>query len=326
MSTGPESRPARVRRLHVPPSLAGERLDRALAVLMAEVSRTRLKAAILAGGVRLSDLTVEKPGERVAAGAEIEVDLSALVPRPREGAGELGFEVLYEDDELVVVDKPAGMLAHATPRARGGSVSELAVARFGPLPSAQGSDRPGIVHRLDAGTSGLMVLGRSARALEELMRQFRERTVEKTYLALAWGDPRFESDWIRSPLARSAQGRSRVEVVPHGEGREAETLYQVRERFGVAALLACQPRSGRTHQVRAHLHHAGHPLIGDPLYKPRGGPPAQLPSGAPVPLRQALHAHALSFRHPSGGEVLRFESPFPPDLLALLEWLRAYGG
>ncbi len=323
MSSAPRARPGRVRRLRVPTELGGERLDRILAALLSGVSRTRIQAAIRAGGVRRSGAVLERPREPVESGVELEVDLSALAPEARAAPDGPGFEVVYEDEELAVIDKPAGMLAHGGARARGGTVAELAVARFGELPSAQGTDRPGIVHRLDAGTSGLMVLGRTPQALAGLMRQFRERQVEKTYLAFAWGDPRFESEWIRAPLARRSAGRGRVGVVPAGEGREAETFYEVEERYGIAALLACQPRSGRTHQVRAHLHHAGHPLIGDPLYRPRGGPPARLPAEAPLPKRQALHAHRLGFRHPSKGDVLRFESPLPADLAQLRDWLRA---
>lgn len=314
------------RSLRVPSALSGARLDRALAVLCADVSRTRLKAAIQGGGVRVDGATVVRPGQPVAADAAIEVDAAALEPRVRAPSEELDFEVLHEDEDLAVIVKPAGMLSHPTDTVRGGTVSELAVARFGPLPSLQGADRPGIVHRLDAGTSGVMVLGRSERAFADLMVQFRERAVEKTYWAVVWGEPRFDTGWIETPIARSAAVPSRMSVAAQGEGREAATWYEVRERFGVAALVEASPKSGRTHQIRVHLASIGHPLLGDPLYKRRGGPPARLAPDAPLPRRQALHARSLRFRHPGSGEIVHFEAPLPADLAALLEWLRASAG
>jgi len=310
------------RLLRVPRELAGERLDRALAALCADVSRTRLKAAIQAGGVRVEGATVDRPGQPVEAGAEIEVDAEALEPRVRAGSDELDFQVLYEDEHLAVIVKPAGMLSHPTDALRGGTVSELAERRFGPLPSLQGADRPGIVHRLDGGTSGVMVLGRSERAFGELLRQFREREVEKSYLALVWGEPRFDTGWIKAPIARSAAVPSRMDVAAEGEGRDAATWYEVRERFGVAALVRASPKSGRTHQIRVHLASIGHPLIGDSVYKRKGGPPVRLAGDAPIPARQALHANALRFKHPVSGQDMAFEAVMPEDMRVLLEWLR----
>jgi 23S rRNA pseudouridine1911/1915/1917 synthase len=314
--------PRGARHLRVPTELAGERLDRALAALCADVSRTRLKAAIQAGGVRVDGATVDRPGQPVEADAQIEVDGGALAPRVRAGSDELDFQVLFEDEHLAVIVKPAGMLSHPTDAVRGGTVSELAERRFGPLPSLQGSDRPGIVHRLDGGTSGVMVLGRSERAFAELMRQFRAREVEKTYLALVWGEPRFDTGWIEAPIARSAAVPSRMDIAAEGEGRDAATWYEVRERFGVSALVEASPKSGRTHQIRVHLASIGHPLIGDSVYKRKGGPPVRLAADAPLPARQALHAHALRFKHPVGGQAMAFEAPLPEDMTALLEWLR----
>jgi len=315
--------PRPVRRFRVPAELAGTRLDRVLAALCDDISRTRLKAAIQAGGVRLDGAPVDRPGLPVEGLAELEVDEASLRPRMRVRASDLDFEVLHADEHLAVIVKPAGMLSHPTATARGGTVSELAVGRWGELPTLQGVDRPGVVHRLDAGTSGVMVVGRSERAFADLMRQFRERTVQKTYLALVWDEPRFDTGWIEAPIARSAHVPNRMDVVAPGQGRAATTWYEVRERFEVAALVACSPRSGRTHQIRVHMHSIGHPLLGDPVYKRRGGTAGRLPVEAPVPRRQALHAHALAFRHPISGEPLRFEAPLPPDFAALLEWLRA---
>jgi len=311
-----------VRRFRVPAELSGTRLDRVLAALCVDVSRSRLKAAILSGGVRLEGVPVDRPGLPVEGQAELEVDEGSLAPRMRVGRQTLEFAVLHEDEHLAVISKPAGMLSHPTPTARGGTVSELAAARWGELPTLQGADRPGVVHRLDAGTSGVMVIGRSAPAFADLMRQFRERSVEKTYLAAVWGEPRFDTGWIEAPIARSTSVPNRMDVVAPGEGRTAATWYEVRERFQVAALVECSPRSGRTHQIRVHLHSIGHPLLGDPIYKRRGGPPVRLPADAPLPRRQALHAHTLVFTHPASGKRLRFEAPLPPDMATLLDWLR----
>jgi 23S rRNA pseudouridine1911/1915/1917 synthase len=311
-----------VRRFRVPVELAGTRLDRVLAALCDDVSRTRLKAAIQSGGVRLDGLPVDRPGQPVEGHAELEVDEAALAPRMRVRESGLEFEVLHEDEHLAVIVKPAGMLSHPTPTARGGTVSELAVARWGDLPCLQGADRPGVVHRLDAGTSGVMVLGRSEQAFSDLMRQFRERSVEKTYLALVWDEPRFDTGWIDAPIARSTTVPNRMDVVAAGQGRAATTWYEVRERFEVAALVSCSPKSGRTHQIRVHLHSIGHPLLGDPVYKRRGGPSGRLAGQAPIPRRQALHAASLAFRHPVTGGPVRFEAPPPADFAALLAWLR----
>jgi 23S rRNA pseudouridine1911/1915/1917 synthase len=320
--TEPPSDSQPIRSLRVPAELAGTRLDRALALLCPDVSRTRLKSAIGKGGVRVDGLTAARPGSPVTAGAVLEVDLALLVPEVREMESDQAFEVLFEDEHLAVVVKPAGMLVHPTPRLRGGTLSELAVARWGPLPSPQGVDRPGIVHRLDAGTSGVLLLCKSEAACAELLRQFREREVEKTYLAVVWGDPRFDTGWIEVPIARSPSVPNRMEAAAPGEGRPSTTYYEVRERFGCAALLACFPRTGRTHQIRVHLAGLGHPLIGDALYRARGAPSKPLPSGAPLPERQALHAAALAFRHPVTGVPMAFEAPLPADIADLLESLR----
>jgi 23S rRNA pseudouridine1911/1915/1917 synthase len=320
------SRERSARCVLVPGQLAGARLDRVLAALCSDLSRTRLKAAIQAGGVRVDGARIDRPGQPVEAGARIELDGEALEPRLRSGVEGLELEVLYEDEDLAVIVKPAGMLSHPTDAVRGGTVSELAVQRFGRMPTLQGEDRPGIVHRLDAGTSGVMVLGRSERAFGDLMHQFRQREVEKTYVALVWGEPRFDTGWIEAPIARSAAVPSRMDVAAQGEGREAATWYEVRERFVVAALVEASPKSGRTHQIRVHLASIGHPMIGDPVYKRRGGPPVRLGTDAPLPSRQALHASSLGFRHPVSGERVRFEARMPEDMVGLLEWLRAGGG
>jgi 23S rRNA pseudouridine1911/1915/1917 synthase len=305
----------------VPPELDGWRLDKALAALEPELGRERLKGIVLAGGVQLGGQPAPRPSQTVRAGDQIELDASwAPSPRPGAPAG-LEFRVLHEDEHVIVLDKPAGMVAHPSATVRGGTVSELVAERYGALPAPQGADRPGLVHRLDADTSGLLLVARSELASTELMRQFREREVRKTYLALVHGDPRFDSDWIERPLSRSARHEGRVQVQPEGEGRPASTFYRVLERYGCAALLAVEPHTGRTHQIRAHLESVELPLVADRLY--RGRARATLPSGLPPLERQALHAWQLEFTHPASAAALRFEAPPPADFSALRDALRA---
>ena len=307
------------RTFHVPAELGGERLDRVLTAFFAgELSRSRIQEWIRDGGVRVDGALAVRASQMLAAGQSVDLE---EVPRARErsGAPALGQPaVLHEDEHLVVVEKPAGQLAHPTTIVRGGTVSEWAVERYGPLPSPQGEDRPGIVHRLDADTSGLLVLARSAAAAEALVEAFRERAIEKRYLALVHGDPRFDSDWITAPLGRASGRADRMSV--QAEGRAAETFYRVLERFQRFALLECLPKTGRTHQIRVHLASIGHPLAGDRVYPGRVRTP--IPKDAPALERHLLHAAGLRFVHPVTGEALAFESTPPADFQAWLDWLR----
>jgi 23S rRNA pseudouridine1911/1915/1917 synthase len=302
---------------------AGERLDRVLTALSGG-SRARVQELIRDGAVWRNGTLVERAAEPIAAGDRLEV---RDVPRSRlRPGGPLGgaLAVLFEDEHLVVIDKPAGQLVHPTTVVVGGTVSELAEARYGSLPTPQGEDRPGIVHRLDADTSGLLVLARSPLAADTLVAAFRERTVEKTYLALVHGAPRFDSDWITAPIGRSHRRSDRMQVLPAGEGRAAETFYRVRERWtlpGPFAFLECHPTTGRTHQIRVHLASIEHPLVGDRVYPGRVRTP--IPKEAPPLTRHLLHAAGLRFAHPASGEALSFESPLPADFEAWLAWLRS---
>jgi 23S rRNA pseudouridine1911/1915/1917 synthase len=313
---------ARAREYVIAEEHDGERLDRALAALVDGWSRERLRRLIEEGQVRVDDQLVTRPSEAVHTGARVVVALElAENVRPGARAG-LEFRVLYEDADLVAIDKPAGMVAHPSTTVRGGTVSELACARFGALPAAQGADRPGIVHRLDSETSGVMVLARSDAAAAALVEQFRERRVRKVYHGIVQGEARFDSDWIELPLARSAENEGRVQIARGGEGKPASTFYRTLERFDGAALLELEPKTGRTHQLRAHLEAIDLPLFGDPLY--RGRRRTALAHEAPIPTRQALHASRLELAHPRTGEPLAFDAPLPPDLSALLDWLRKH--
>jgi 23S rRNA pseudouridine1911/1915/1917 synthase len=312
-----------LRRFSVPATLQGARLDRALCVLIPDTTRGYAKELIVGGHVRVDGAVVTKPGTLVAQRGSLEISLAPRRPGRIDAADLALLRVLHEDDDLIVIDKPQGVLAHPTVSASGATVSELAVLRYGPLPTLQGDDRPGIVHRLDAGTSGVMVLARTEHAFAELMRQFRAREVTKTYLALVYGEPRFDTGWVEAPIARGKDDPSRMSIAPSGEGRAAATYYEVRERFRGLSLIAAQPKTGRTHQIRVHLTSVGMPLVGDRLYKRRGGPSLILPPDAPVPARQCLHAWRLRFKHPTNGEMVEFEAPPPADFERMLAWVRA---
>ncbi len=302
--------------------MEGLRLDKVLANLIPDTSRTHLKDLVRRGCVVLEGDVCLRPGQPARAGERLEVELRERQRSTREASAPL--DVIHEDDDLIVIHKAPRTLAHPTPSVTGGTVSELAAERYGPLPTLQGADRPGIVHRLDAATSGVMVLGRSKRAFTSLMQQFRARTVKKTYLALVYGDPRFDTGWIESPIQRSERDPGRFAVAPEGRGRAASTYWEALERFDGFAFLCCQPKSGRTHQIRVHLHSIAHPLVGDSLYKRRGGPPVILPDQAPKLARQGLHALRIEFAHPATSERVSFEVPLEEDICALLEWLRAH--
>lgn len=295
-----------------------------LCALVPDVSRSHWKELIEDGRVLVDGLECRKPGTEVDLGARLEFTLAPRRKLRVEVTDAALLRVLFEDEFIVVVDKPPGVLAHPTDTASGATISELAVARFGPLPTLQGADRPGIVHRLDAGTSGVMVLARSEPAFAELMRQFRQREVEKTYLALVYGTPRFDSGWVHASIDREKGDSSRMIVARPGEGRAASTYYEVRSRFRDVALLAAQPKTGRTHQIRVHLTHAEMPLVGDKLYKRKGGPLFRFPPDAPLPARQCLHAAEIRFRHPVSLEPVSFEAPLADDFARMLAWVREH--
>ena len=301
--------------------MRGRRLDQALVELAEGFSRMALQRLIRSGAVRLDGEVVDRPGTRIEARGRVEIELDPPAGDADRVRAPGDLSIVHEDEHLVVVDKPAGMLTHGTGRGSEASAADLAVARYGPLPSLYGDDRPGIVHRLDRDTSGLLILGRTSEALEALKSAFRARAVEKTYLAIALGSPRFDSEWIEKPLGRKPGQRDRISVVPEGQGREAATYYEVRERFRDFALLAVFPKTGRTHQVRVHLASIGMPLLGEKLYVPRRLQ-GKIPRDAPRLERQALHAHALAFAHPSTGDALAFESPLPEDMAVAVETLR----
>ncbi len=287
-----------------------------------EVSRSRLQAWIKAGRLRLGGVVVTKPGLLLISGGDLELDVETQPEARAIPAGSEAIAIVHADDHLIVIDKPAGLLTHRNSEHGERGAADLVVDRFGPLPDLGDPLRPGVAHRIDRETSGLLVFGRTAEALAALKDQFRARAVAKTYLALVHGEPRFDSDWVEGWLGRSERARDRIGVMPEGEGRHASTYYEARERFDGFALLAVFPKTGRTHQIRVHLSSVGLPIVGDTLYKPRGKALSKVPAGAPEMNRHALHAHALEFTHPATGEALKFESPLPKDMSELAAFLR----
>lgn len=298
----------------------GQRLDQVLVARLDGWSRTRLQELIREGRVRLAGAEVRKPGHLLEEGGELTIELDLPPAAPLAGGPEP--TVLFEDEHLVVLNKPAGLLSHANAGRREAGVAEWAAARWGPLPSLEGEERGGLAHRLDRDTSGVLLLARSATALEALKAAFQAHEVHKTYLALVHGTTRFDSEWIENWIGRSEQHRERISVLKENEGRFASTYYETRERFRDFSYLAVFPKTGRMHQVRVHLSCIGFPLLGDTVYRPSRKHVKPLPPEAPQMERHALHAHALDFKHPVSGEALRFEAPLPDDMRLVLEWLR----
>ncbi len=308
--------------LRVPTELDAVRLDRVLGELIPDHSRGRLRELVEDGRVQVNGEVVKRPATNVEAGQLLTVD---MIFRDRTRPGSLPgseLDLLHEDEHLLVLVKPAGMVVHPSSVVRGGTLSELVEERWGRLPELSGNHRPGIVHRLDADTSGVIVVARTQACGENLMQQFRERTVEKRYLALVHGDPRFDSEWIDAPLGRHPRHPDRVAVLRSEGGKAAETYYEVLERFGILAVLGCKPTTGRTHQIRVHLSSVGLPVIGDRVYTSRKSVVAPWPDELPQMTRHALHAQRLAFTHPATGERVQYESEMPADMRELCELLR----
>jgi 23S rRNA pseudouridine1911/1915/1917 synthase len=320
------------------------RLDRVLAARLPELSRSRLKALILAGKVSIGQAdtgkasigAVRDPAYHVGPGETITIDVPEAAPA-EPGPEDIPLSIVYEDADVVVIDKPAGLVVHPAAGHETGTLVNALIAHCGAsLSGIGGVKRPGIVHRLDKDTSGLMVVAKNDLAHQSLSAQFadhgRTGEMERGYLAFAWGLPHRQHGTVNAPIDRHPHAREKMAVRPHG--REAVTHYEVREVFTgrdgkpVASLLALQLETGRTHQIRVHLAHLGHPLLGDAVYGPHFKTKAsQLVPSAQEALaalgRQALHAYMLAIEHPRTGEILRWESDLPPDLLHLRQALEA---
>jgi 23S rRNA pseudouridine1911/1915/1917 synthase len=298
------------------------RLDLFLARRLPDASRTTIKRWILGGSVRLAGRRL-KPSSRLDPGDRITVSIpppapSRLIPEA------IPLAVIHEDQDLLVVDKAPGMVVHPGAGQREGTLVHALLARRGGLSSIGGEERPGIVHRLDRDTSGLLVVARNDAAHRDLSRQFASRQVGKVYWALVWGLPVPSQGRIEVPLGRHPVVRTRM-AVRHVGGREAVTEYRVAERFGPFSLLEVRIRTGRTHQIRVHLRHSGHPVAGDRRYGGADFRKVRIPAIRDCLSafgRLALHAALLEFRHPASGARMRFEARLPADFERLLQRLR----
>lgn len=312
----------------VPDDAAGERLDKALAAGLEGLSRSRVQALMEQGHVREGGRTITDPSLRVKPGQTFELVIPEAEPA-EPVAQDIPLTVVYEDEDVLVIDKPAGLVVHPAAGNPDNTLVNALLAHCGDsLSGIGGVRRPGIVHRLDKDTSGLMVVAKNDRAHHALTTQFADRSLSRTYLALVWGVPSPRRGRIEGAIGRSTVDRKKMAVVEHG-GKHAATRYRVVKAFGLgAALVECVLETGRTHQIRVHMAHIGHPLVGDPLYgRGRSGRPGgKHASALPEPVRnrlvgfprQALHATALTFNHPGRQEKLRFESPLPADLHELI--------
>ncbi len=305
----------------VSPDEAGERLDTYLASRVTGVSRTTLKRLIEDGDVSITGRADVKPSYKLRAGELIEVELTA--PPPLNLSPEnIPLDIVYEDDELVVVNKPAGLVVHPGAGVASGTLANALVYHFQQLAGRAGALRPGLVHRLDRGTSGLIVVAKTEAVHEKLAEQFRTREVFKSYIALVHGRVAEDSGSIDQPIARDAHHRARMGVVRGG--RQALTLYRVRRRFDRFTLLDVEIRTGRTHQIRVHLAWLKRPVVGDETYgagRDRNIPEARLRALVAALNRQFLHAAQLGFRHPRTGDLLRFTAPLPRELASFLDEL-----
>lgn len=302
--------------VEVPAALDGERLDRVVAFATGR-SRAEVADLVAAGKVRVRDRATTSRGMRVHTGDIVEVDLPAPpdeVPR----AQDVGFAVVHDDEQVIVVDKPAGLVVHPGAGTPDGTLVNGLVGRYPDLVTTAGlgdQHRPGIVHRLDAGTSGLLVVARTEFAFASLTSQLQQRSVERVYLALVLGDVEAAGGLVDAPLGRAEGDRTRMAVA--AGGREARTRYTVIDRLGgdrSYTLAECRLETGRTHQIRVHMAAIGHPVAGDARY---GGARPGLPLTRPF-----LHAHRLAFDHPATGDRVSFEAPLPVDLASLLANLR----
>ena len=312
------------------------RLDRVLACHLAELSRSRLKALILAGKVAVRNTPIRDPAYHVGSGDTITIDVPEPAA-PEPAAENIALQIVHEDDDIIVIDKPKGLVVHPAAGHETGTLVNALIAHCGAsLSGIGGIRRPGIVHRLDKDTSGLLVAAKNDAAHQSLSAQFadhgRSGAMRRGYLAFVWGVPNRQRGTIDAPIDRHPHAREKMAV--RQGGREAITHWEVVETFTgqdgkpIAALLACQLETGRTHQIRVHLAHIGHPLLGDSVYGPhfktkasRLGPVSQAALAALS--CQALHAYLLALEHPKTGEILQWNSDLPADLSCLRDCLRA---
>jgi len=303
--------------LTVEPASAGTRLDRWLSERLTELSRARLQELIRGGLVRV-DGSVLKAAHRLRGGERVEIEMpppavETLAPEP------VPLAVVYEDDDVLVLDKPAGMVVHPGAGRSGGTLAAAILAHAPATAGVGGPRRPGIVHRLDKDTSGLLVVAKTARAYDDLVAQLAARTVTRRYLAVVHGRVRANESVVDAPIGRHPRDRVKMAVLPVGRGKRAITRYRVLERFAHFTLLEVRLETGRTHQIRVHLASLGHPVVGDDVYgKPRSRAPVELDG-------YALHAAGLAFVHPVFRKAVECSASIPQRIERLLSHLRAGG-
>ncbi len=322
MPVGPKLRRATVpdmkaHRLVVPLSAAGARLDVFLALALPHLTRSRVQSLVKSGHVRVNGAPPAKAGQSLRGGEHLELEEAAPPPLHAEPQ-DIALEVIFEDDDLIVIDKPPGLVTHPAPGHADGTLVNALLHHCRTLSAGSAAMRPGIVHRLDKDTSGLLAVAKNDAAHQALAAQFSGRTIDKRYLALVRGWPRRQSGKMEGPIGRHPVDRKKMTVVRLERGRHALTTYRTLAQLEAdcvglsVALLECRLFTGRTHQIRVHLKHLGHPILGDATY---GGPSSGVTP--PVP-RQMLHAWSLALAHPRTGDLLRLIAPIPADFAAYL--------
>lgn len=303
---------------------AGQRTDRFIATMVGTLSRSRVKSLMESGHLLRNGSPLRDPAEPVRAGMCYEIHLPPAIPATPQGQ-DIALDILYEDRDLIVLDKPAGMVVHPAPGNEDGTLVNALLAHCGDsLTGIGGERRPGIVHRLDKDTSGIMVAAKTEMAHQALSLAFAERRMDRAYQAICWGIPTPAQGSFDGAIGRDRRDRKRMAVIANGGGKHALTHYRILETFhGGLAHVECRLATGRTHQIRVHFAHAGHALVGDPVYlrripaAARALPPAAKDAALDFP-RQALHARRLGFVHPRSGEPMLFETAPPADFTSLL--------
>ncbi|WP_414372452.1 RluA family pseudouridine synthase [Synechococcus sp. H60.4] len=315
---GPRDPVAAIRQVRVTEKQQGLRLDRGLAEQLPELSRSRLQQLIRQGQVWLNGRPCLDKDRPLQAGDEIEVRIPPATPTTLEPE-RIPLDILYEDEDLLVINKPRGLVVHPAPGHASGTLVHALLAHCPRLSGINGELRPGIVHRLDKDTTGALVIAKHDQAHQHLQAQIQAKTARRIYLGVVFGRPAQSQGTISAPIGRHPVERQKMAVLPSGQGRAAVTHWQVLERLGNYTLMQFELETGRTHQIRVHAAHLRLPIVGDPLYTQSKTSPVKL-SG------QALHAWKLSFVHPRTGQPLQFTAPLPEEFERLLRQLRSQAG
>ena len=311
-----------IRHAEVGSAQSGLRLDRALGELFPEHSRSFLARLVDDGLVRVDAKPATKTSQRVEQGQRVSIEVPDAAPSSAESQ-ELPLTVLHQDEDIVVIDKPAGLVVHPAAGHPDQTLVNALLFHVKDLSGIGGELRPGIVHRLDKDTSGVMLIAKHDEAHRKLTANWNTDAVQKEYVAIVYGTPSSTRGTVDAPIGRDPRDRKRMAVVT--DGRRAVTDYELVERMRHTSLLRCRLRTGRTHQIRVHMKHLGHPIVGDPVYSGpqwRGIPDKKVQRVIAAFTRQALHAARLTFAHPRTGRSMSLEAPLPPDLRELLEVLR----